>query len=84
MEILRNIHFTDNIQKLPSKDSMEYDRYWKTKPLFDHLQKHFQAALDPKSHQVTAEQIRGQKHYEAIHKEETHQMGVQVLASMLL
>ena len=80
MEILGNIHFIDNLQKLPSKDRFEYDRAWKIRPLFDHLQKHFQAALEPESHQAIAKQ----KPYETIHEEQTHQMGVQVLVSMWL
>ena len=41
MENLRNIHLTDNFQKLSSKDNMKYDRVWKMRPLLDHLQKHF-------------------------------------------
>ena len=45
MEILRNIHLSDNNQTLPPKDSPEYDRAWKLRHLFDHLQKHFIAAL---------------------------------------
>ena len=55
MEILLNIHFIDNCQKLPSKNSIEYDHVWKMRPLFDHLQKHFQAALEPESHQTIDE-----------------------------
>ena len=57
MEILRNIHFTDNLQKLPLRDSEDYDRAWKMRPFFDHLQKHFQAAFEPESHQSIDEHM---------------------------
>ena len=39
LEILQNIHSADNHKKLPPKESEEYDRAWKLKPLFDHLGK---------------------------------------------
>ena len=45
LEILQNIHFADNHKKLPPKESKEYDRARKLRPLFDHLGKHFQDML---------------------------------------
>ena len=46
LEILQNIH-ADNHKELPPKESEEYDRAWKLRPLFDHLGKHFQDMLQP-------------------------------------
>ena len=57
VEILRNIHFTDNLQKLPSKDSIKYDHAWKMRPLFNLLQKHFQATLELEPHQAIDEHM---------------------------
>ena len=34
LEILQNIHFADNRKESPPKDSDEYDRAWKRRPLF--------------------------------------------------
>ena len=50
LEILQNLHFVDNLQKLPPKESESFDRAWKLKPFFDHLLKHCQEALLPESH----------------------------------
>ena len=52
LEILQNIHFTDNHKELPQKESEEHDRAWKLRPLFDHLGKHFQDMLQPEAHQL--------------------------------
>ena len=41
LEILQNLHFADNLQKLPPKESESFDRAWKLRPFFDHLLKHF-------------------------------------------
>ena len=51
LEILQNLHFVDNLQKLPPKESESFDRAWELRPFFDHLLKHFQEALLPESHQ---------------------------------
>ena len=51
LEILQNLHFADNLQKLPPKESESFDRAWKFRPFFDHLLKHFQETLLPESHQ---------------------------------
>ena len=51
IEILQNIHFADNHKELLRKESEEYDRAWKLRPLFDHLGKHFQDMLRPEAHQ---------------------------------
>ena len=56
-EILQNVHFTDNLQELPPKDSESFDRAWKLRPLFDHLQTHFQKAFQPESHQSIDEHV---------------------------
>ena len=45
LEILQYINFADNHKELPPKESEEYDRAWKLRPLFDHLGKHFQDML---------------------------------------
>ena len=45
------MHFSDNLQNLPSRDSEQYDRAWKLRTLLDHLLKHFQEAMQPESHQ---------------------------------
>ena len=50
-KILQNIHFADNHKELQPKESEEYDRAWKLRPLFDHLGKHFQDMLLPEAHQ---------------------------------
>ena len=57
LEILQNIHFADNHKELPPKDSDEYDRAWKLRPLFNHLEKHFQEALQPECHQSIDEHM---------------------------
>ena len=57
LEILQNIHFADNHKELPPKESEEYDRAWKLRPLFDHLGKHFQDMLQPEAHQSTDEHM---------------------------
>ena len=51
LEILQNLHFVDNLQKLPPKESQSLDRAWKLRSFFNHLLKHFQEALLPESHQ---------------------------------
>ena len=56
-EILQNVHFTDNLQELPPKDSESFDRAWKLRPLFDHLQTHFQKAFQPQSNQSIDEHM---------------------------
>ena len=35
--------------------SMEYNRTWNMRPLFGHLEKHFQVALEPESHHAIDE-----------------------------
>ena len=50
LEILQNLQFVDNLQKLPPKESESFDRAWKLKPFFDHLLKHCQEALLLESH----------------------------------
>ena len=57
LEIFQNIHFADNHKELPPKESEEYDRAWKLRPLFDHLGKHFQDMLQPEAHQSTDEHM---------------------------
>ena len=57
LEILQNIHFADNHKELPPKESEEYDRAWKLRPLFDHLEKHFQDMLQPDAHQSIDEHM---------------------------
>ena len=57
LEILQNIHFADNHKELPPKESEEYDRAWKLRPLFDHLFVHFQDILEPEAHQSTDEHM---------------------------
>ena len=57
LEMLRNIYFADNHKKLPPKESEEYDRAWKLRPLFDHLGKHFQDMLKPEAHQSIDEHM---------------------------
>ena len=55
---LWKFYVTDNLQKLPSKDNMEYNRAWKMRSRFDQLQKHLQASLKPKSNQAIDENSR--------------------------
>ena len=50
-EILQNLHFVHNLQKLPPKESESFDCAWELRPFFDDLLKHFQEALLPESHQ---------------------------------
>ena len=57
LEILQNLHFVDNLQKLPLKESESFDRDWKPRPFFDHLLKHFQEVLLPESHQSINEHM---------------------------
>ena len=57
LEILQNIHFADNHKELPSKESDEYNREWKLRPLFDHLGKDFQDMLQPEAHQSIDEHM---------------------------
>ena len=57
LEILQNIHFADNHKELSPKESEEYDRAWKLRPLFDHLGKHFQDMLQPEAHQSVDEHM---------------------------
>ena len=57
LEILQNIHFADNHKELPPKVSQEYDRAWKLRPLFDHLEKYFQDMLQPEAHQSIGERM---------------------------
>ena len=47
LELLQNIHFGDNHKELLPKESEEYDRAWKLRPLFDNLGKHFQDMPQP-------------------------------------
>ena len=49
-EILKNIHFDDNLQNLCLRYSEQYDRAWKLRPLIDHLL-HFREAMQAESHQ---------------------------------
>ena len=51
LEILQNLHFVDNLQKLPPKESQSLDCAWTIRSFFNHLLKHFQEALLPESHQ---------------------------------
>ena len=57
LEILQNLNFVDNLQKLPPKESESFDRAWKLRPFFDRLLKHFQWALLPESHQSIDEHM---------------------------
>ena len=57
LEILQNIHFADNHKELQPKESGEYDRAWKLRPLFDHLGKHFQDMLQPEAHHLMDEHM---------------------------
>ena len=57
LEIFQKIHFADNHKELPPKESEEYDRAWKLRPLFDHLAKHFQDMLQPEAHQSIDENM---------------------------
>ena len=57
LEILQNIHFADNHKEMPPRESEEYDRTWKLRPLFDHLGKHFQDMLQPEVHQSIDEHM---------------------------
>ena len=57
LEILQNLHFVDNLQKLPPKESQSLDRAWTLRSFFNHLLKHFQEALLPESHQSINEHI---------------------------
>ena len=57
LEILLNIHFADNHEELPSKESEEYDRAWKLSPLFDHLGNYFQDMLQREVHQLIDEHM---------------------------
>ena len=36
LEILQNLHFVDNLQKLPPKESESFDCAWKFRSFFDH------------------------------------------------
>ena len=58
MEVPWNFHVPDNLQKLPSKGNMDYDRAWKMRALFDHQQKYLQASLKPESNQAIDENSR--------------------------
>ena len=57
LELLQNIHFGDNHKELLPKESEEYDRAWKLRPLFDNLGKHFQDMLQPKPYQSIGEHM---------------------------
>ena len=57
LEILQNLHFVDNLQKLPPKEKESFDRAWKLRPFFDQLLKHFQEALLPESDQPMDEHM---------------------------
>ena len=57
LEILQNIYFADNNKELPPKESEEYDRAWRLRPVFDHLGKHFQDMLQPEAHQSIDEHM---------------------------
>ena len=57
MEKLQNLHFADNLQKLPPKESESFDRAWKHRPFFNHLVKHFQEAVLPELHQSIDEHM---------------------------
>ena len=51
LEILQNLHFEDNFQKLSPKESESFDRLWKFRRFFDNLLRHFEEGLLPESHQ---------------------------------
>ena len=57
LDILQNLHFTNNFQELPPKESENYDRTWKLRPLFQHLGQHFKSAFQPESHQSIDEHM---------------------------
>ena len=57
LEIVQNIHYADNHKELPPKESEEYDREWKLRPLFDHVREHFQDILQPEDHQSIDEHM---------------------------
>ena len=57
LDILQNLHFADNLQQLPPKESEKYDRAWKLRPLFVHLLKHFQDTLQQESYQSVDEHM---------------------------
>ena len=57
LEILLNLHFAYNLQKLPPKESERFDCAWKLRPFLDHLLKHFQEALLLESHQSIDEDM---------------------------
>ena len=57
LEILQNLHFAYNLQKLPPKESERFDCAWKLRPFLDHLLKHFQEALLLESHQSIDEDM---------------------------
>ena len=57
LEILQNLHFANNLQELPPKESESYDRAWKLRPLFEHLGHHFKQACQPESHQSVDEHM---------------------------
>ena len=54
---MQNIHFADNHKEWPPKESEEYDRAWKLRPLFDHPGKHFQDMLQPEADQSIDEHM---------------------------
>ena len=77
-EILQNMHFADNLQNLPPRDSEQYDCAWKLRPLFDHLLKHFQEAMQPGSHQSIDEhmcKLKGRSLDVPVHEKEASQVG---------
>ena len=57
LEILQNLDFVDNLQKLPPKEGESFDCVWKLRPFFNHLLKHFQQALLSESHQFIDEHM---------------------------
>ena len=57
LKILQNLHFANNLQELPLKESESQDRAWKLRPLFEHLEHHFKQACQPESHQSVDEHM---------------------------
>lgn len=55
-EVLSALYFNDN-EKMPGKDSPEYDRMFKLKPLLDHFRKVFADAVTPETCQAVDEMM---------------------------
>ena len=85
LEILQNIHFTNNLQQHPPKDSENYDCAWKLRPLFDHQIQHFQDVLQQKWYQSINEHMCKFKGKSLMCQDmkkpqKAHQMGIQSLS----